>query len=482
MNDVATALSLESQKDHAELSDALNQQRMAFRQSGQEDYHQRCQHLKSLKRLLLENQSDIIAAINRDYGNRSYHETLIAEVITVVSDIDHTLKHLKKWMRVQRRGIDMMLYPGAKNRVIPQAVGVVGLIIPWNFPLNLGFSGLTAAFAAGNRAMVKMSENSVHFSELLIQLAPDYFSADKLRFFTETGNVGVAFSRLPFDHLMFTGSGQTGRKVMAAAAENLTPVTLELGGKSPAVIDPEYPLAKAVERLMFVKQFNAGQICTTVDYVFVHGGQLNAFVAEVKRWVGQHCADIHSKDYTSVIDDRAFQRLLDTLADARDKGAEVINLTGQEPDAASRKLPLTLVLNSTDEMIIDQRETFGPILMVKTYTDPQDVIDYVNDRDRPLALYPFSNNKPLVKRYIGNILSGGVSVNDALFHVGQHDLPFGGIGGSGMGHYHGYEGFLTFSKLRPVFYQAAFSPMKYLMPPYGKTADRMLGLIAKLKL
>ncbi|OOV86885.1 coniferyl aldehyde dehydrogenase [Oceanospirillum linum] len=482
MNDVATALSVESQKDHAELSDALHQQRMAFRQSGQEDYHQRCQHLKSLKRLLLDNQADIIAAINRDYGNRSYHETLIAEVITVVSDIDHTLKHLKKWMRVQRRGIDRMLYPGAKNRVIPQAVGVVGLIIPWNFPLNLGFSGLVAAFAAGNRAMVKMSENSVHLSELLIRLAPDYFSADKLRFFTETGNVGVAFSRLPFDHLMFTGSGQTGRKVMAAAAENLTPVTLELGGKSPAVIDPEYPLAKAVERLMFVKQFNAGQICTTVDYVFVHEGQLNAFVAEVKRWVGQHCPDIHSTDYTSVIDDRAFQRLLDTLADARDKGAEVVNLNGQEPDSASRKLPLTLILSATDEMIISQRETFGPILMVKTYTDPQDVIDYVNDRDRPLALYPFSNNKQLVDRYIGNILSGGVSVNDALFHVGQHDLPFGGIGGSGMGHYHGYEGFLTFSKLRPVFYQAAFSPMKYLMPPYGKTADRMLGLIAKLKL
>ncbi|CUB06776.1 coniferyl aldehyde dehydrogenase [Marinomonas fungiae] len=468
--------------DHPELAAALTLQRAAFRKHGQESYQQRREHLTNLKRLLLENREQIVEAINKDYGNRSYHETMIAEIITVADDIDHTLKSLKKWMKVQRRKIDFMLYPGAKNRVIPQAVGVVGLIIPWNFPLNLSFSGLSAAFAAGNRAMVKMSENSIHLSELLIQLAPNYFPADKLQFFTETGSVGIAFSKLPFDHLMFTGSGQTGRKVMAAAAEHLTPVTLELGGKSPAVIDPEYPLRKAVERLMFVKQFNAGQICTTVDYVFVHEQQLNAFIAEVQRWVNHHCANIHSRDYTSVIDDRAFQRLLETLDDAREKGAEVINLTGQEPDAATRKLPLTLVLNSTDEMIIDQRETFGPILMVKTYTDPQQVIDYVNDRDRPLALYPFSYNKPLVNRYISNILSGGVSVNDALFHVGQHDLPFGGIGGSGMGHYHGYEGFLTFSKLRPVFYQAPFSGMKFLMPPYGKTADRMLGLIAKLKL
>lgn len=467
--------------DHPELRAALNLQRTAFREQGQESYQQRRAHLIHLKRLLLDNREQIVEAINKDYGNRSYHETMIAEVITVADDIDHTLKNLKKWMKVQRRKIDFMLYPGAKNRVIPQAIGVVGLIIPWNFPLNLSFSGLSAAFAAGNRAMVKMSENSIHLSELLIQLAPQYFPADKLQFFTETGSVGIAFSKLPFDHLMFTGSGQTGRQVMAAAAAHLTPVTLELGGKSPAVIDPEYPLAKAVERLMFVKQFNAGQICTTVDYVFVHERQLNAFVAEVKRWVGQHCPDIHSKDYTSVIDDRAFQRLMATLEDAREKGAEVINLNEQEPDATRRKLPLTLVLSTTDEMIISQRETFGPILMVKTYHTPQEVIDYVNDRDRPLAFYPFSNNKSLVNHYIGHILSGGVSVNDALFHVGQHDLPFGGIGGSGMGHYHGYEGFLTFSKLRPVFYQAPFSGLKFLMPPYGKTADRMLSMIMKLK-
>ena len=463
------------------LQEALALQRQAFRNQGQETLAQRKAHLRNLKRLLLENREAILDAISCDYGNRSRHESLIAEVVTVASDIDHTLKSLKKWMRVQRRKIDFMLYPGAKNRVIPQAVGVVGLIIPWNFPLNLSFSGLIAAFAAGNRAMVKMSENSRHLSALLIELAPAYFTADKLQFFSETGAVGIAFSKLPFDHLMFTGSGETGRKVMAAAAENLTPVTLELGGKSPAVIDPDYPLEKAVQRLMFVKQFNAGQICTTVDYVFVHEDQLEAFVACAKEWAARHCPDIYSTDYTSVIDDRAFQRLQDTLHDAREKGAQLVPLSEQQPDPVSRKLPLTLVLHSTDAMQISQREIFGPLLMVKTYRKPREVIEYINDRPRPLALYPFSNNKTLVNLYIQNILSGGVSVNDALFHVAQHDLPFGGVGASGMGHYHGYEGFLTFSKLRPVFYQAPFSALKLLQPPYGRRADRMLDWILRLK-
>ncbi|WP_203218753.1 aldehyde dehydrogenase family protein [Vibrio sp. S11_S32] len=310
---------------------SLETQRQAFTLQGQESYEERKQHLLNLKRLLTENRDTIIEAINKDYGNRSYHETLLAEVITVVSDISSTIKHLKKWMKVQKRSVDQSLYFGAQNRVIPQGIGVVGFIIPWNFPLNLSFSGLCAAFAAGNRAMVKMSENSIHFSELLKQLSPKYFSQDKLEFFTETGKVGMAFSTLPFDHLMFTGSGVTGRKVMAACAPNLTPVTLELGGKSPAVIDPEYPLDKAVERIMFVKQFNAGQICTTVDYTFVHLSQLTPFLETTKKWVKKHCPNIHNKDYTSIIDDTAFNRLMDTVNDAKQRGATIINLSEQRP-------------------------------------------------------------------------------------------------------------------------------------------------------
>jgi coniferyl-aldehyde dehydrogenase len=456
-------------------------QKSHFLISETESYQQRKNHLLNLKKMLVENREALLNALNQDYGNRSYHESLMAEIITVTDDINTSIKNLKKWMKVQRRKVDITMYFGAKNRVIPQPLGVVGMIVPWNFPINLTFSGLSSIFAAGNTAMIKMSENSINLSNLLIELAPKYFKAEKLQVFKETGNVGPEFSKVPFDHLLFTGSGETGRKVMASAAANLTPVTLELGGKSPAIIDPKYPLKKAVERIMFVKQFNAGQICTTVDYVFVHENQLNDFVDMTKNWVKQHCPDINSKDFTSIIDKRSFERLSATLDDAKNKGANVINLSGQEPQADTRKFPITLVLNASSDSLINNRETFGPILMVKTYKEPQEVITYINQMDCPLALYPFTHNKVLANLYINRIMSGGVAINDALFHVGQHDLPFGGAGASGIGHYHGYEGFLTFSKLRPVFYQAKFTLMKFLAPPYGKFADKMLHNLAKFK-
>jgi coniferyl-aldehyde dehydrogenase len=327
-----------------------------------------------------------------------------------------------------------------------------------------------------------MSENSIALTKVLQRISPDYFPVEKLSFYEETGGVGIEFSQLPFDLLIFTGSGQTGRAVMAAAAKNLTPVILELGGKSPAIIDPDYPLEKAVERIMFVKQFNAGQICTTVDYVFVHESRKDEFVRLAREYSARHCPDIHHTDYTSIIDDRAFKRLVDTLDDARSKGATIVDLSGgQEPDAETRKMPMQLVLDTTPEMTIRSRETFGPFLMVLTYSESDEVIDYINDRDRPLALYPFTNDPALAARYIDRIMSGGVTVNDGLLHVAQHDLPFGGIGPSGMGHYHGYEGFLACSKLRPVFYQARFSALKYLAPPYGKLATRAFEFMAKLK-
>ena len=457
-------------------------QRDAYLQQPTADYAQRKQDLLALKRMLMENLDAIIDAINADYGNRSRHETLFAEVITVTDGINDTVKRLKKWMQPQHRHIDKSLFMGGKNRVIPQPLGVVGLIVPWNFPINLAFSQLTAVFAAGNRAMVKMSENSIALTRLLMQLSARYFDADKLVFFEETGGVGIEFSQLPFDLIIFTGSGQTGKAVMAAAAENLTPVILELGGKAPAIIDPNYPLDKAVERIMFVKQFNAGQICTNVDYVFVHESQKEEFVSKAKAYVAAHCPDINHNDYTAIIDDRSLQRLSDTLEDARGKGATVVNLSGEQPvNSEQRKMPLHLVLDTEEDMTIRQRETFGPLLMVLTYKDPQEVIDYVNARDRPLALYPFTNDEDLADRYIDRIMSGGVTVNDALFHVAQHDIPFGGVGPSGMGHYHGYEGFIACSKLRPIFYQSSFSAMKFLAPPYGKLADRVFNTLVKLK-
>jgi coniferyl-aldehyde dehydrogenase len=464
------------------LESCLQEQRNAYFADPAPDYEQRKSDLLSLKRMISENSDALMDAINQDYGNRSRHESLMAEIILVLDGIHFAIKHLKRWMKTQRRKIDFTMHPGARNRVIPQPLGVVGVIVPWNFPLQLGFVPLTYIFAAGNRAMIKMSENSRHLSRLLIELAPDYFPPEKLAFFEETGGVGIQFSQLRFDHLIFTGSGATGKAVMAAAAKNLTPVTLELGGKSPAIIAADYPMQKAVERIMFAKQFNAGQVCVNVDYVFVPDDRVDEFVDTARNWVSKHCPDINSTDYTSIIDQKSFDRLTDSLADAEQQGATLVNLSnGQQADPESRKFPLHLVLNASEDMTLLQREIFGPIMPILPYKDRQEVLDYINKRDRPLAFYPFTNDKELQKFYLDRVMSGGVCVNDALLHPGQHDLPFGGVGESGMGHYHGYEGFATFSKLRPVFYQAGFSALKFLSPPYGKFADKVLNTILKMK-
>lgn len=460
----------------------LEQQRAAYLANPVPDLAQRIKDLLALKSMLAENSEAITEAISADYGNRSSHETLLAEVIMVIDGVNFALKHLKKWMRVQKREIEFSLYPGAKNRVIPQPLGVVGVIVPWNFPVQLTFTPLTYIFAAGNRAMIKMSENSRKLTRLLIKLSPAYFPSEKLSFFEETGSVGIKFSQLPFDHLFFTGSGATGKAVMASAAKNLTPVTLELGGKSPAVIAPDYPMKKAVERIMYAKIFNAGQVCVDVDYVFVSEGRVREFVETARDWVHKHCPDINSPDYTSIIDQRSYERLNAALEDARDRGATVMNLAEGQDGSASRKLAPHLVLDVSDDMVLMQREIFGPILPVLAYTEQRQVSDFINRRDRPLAFYPFTNDKGLQSFYLDHVMSGGVCVNDALLHPGQHDLPFGGVGASGMGHYHGYEGFATFSKLRPVFYQAGFSALKLLAPPYGKLADWMLKIILKRKL
>ncbi|EED35448.1 aldehyde dehydrogenase [Luminiphilus syltensis NOR5-1B] len=464
------------------LSAVLEEQRVAYRADPVPDTATRYRDLTTLHRMISENVDAIVAAIDADYGGRSRNETLFTEVITSLDTLLSARRQLKAWMKTQSRSVDKLLFPGAKNRVIPQPLGVVGLIIPWNFPLNLAFCQLASVFAAGNRAMVKMSEHSSRLTALLVNLTPRYFGRDKLAFFAETGGVGEMFSRLPLDLLMFTGSGTTGRKVMASAAANLTPVILELGGKAPAVIDPDYPLEKAVERILYVKQLNAGQICTNVDYVFVHRSQRDAFVRLATQWAEKHIPDILSQDYTALIDDRSYERIAATVADAELHGATVINCTGQPPEPGPRKYPVTLVLDTTEAMEIRKRETFGPLLMVLDYESPEEVVDYVNARDRPLALYPFSNAPKQQQYYIDRIMSGGVTVNDALLHVAQHDLPFGGVGASGMGHYHGYDGFLACSKLRPVFYQASFSGMRYLAPPYGRLADKALGFLLKRKM
>ena len=462
------------------LEDALKRQRAAYLAHPVPTLDERRADLRQLQTFIRENRDALVAAVNADYGHRSSHETLFTEIFPVLDGVEHTLKHLKQWMKPQTRGIDRLNFLGAKNQVIAQPLGVVGCLVPWNFPINLSFVPLISIFAAGNRAMVKMSENSRHLAHLLMEKIPTYFAPDKLAFFDETGGVGIAFSQLKFDHLLFTGSGQTGRAVMAAAAQNLCPVTLELGGKSPAILCEDYPVDKAAERLLFVKLLNAGQICTTVDHVYLPQGKTAEFVAAAKTIVRQRYPQLASPDYTAIIDESAFVRLTQALQEAQAGGATLVPLiSGPAWDATSRKIAPHIVLNAPPDCALKTREIFGPILPVIEYSTLEAPIQAINAGPRPLALYPFSHDKKIIQTLLERVMSGGVSVNDALFHVGQHDLPFGGVGDSGMGHYHGIEGFNTFSKMRPVFYQAHWSAVKFLWPPYGKFATKYLNYLTK---
>ncbi|HTT44127.1 MAG TPA: coniferyl aldehyde dehydrogenase [Steroidobacteraceae bacterium] len=462
------------------LAAAFEAQRRAYAVAPVPGHAERVRDLRTLRRFLRENREALIEAVNLDYGNRSRHETLFGEFVPVLDGIRYTLRHLRSWMRPQRRAVDLLLFPGARNRVVPQPLGVVGVIVPWNFPVNLMFAPLTSIFAAGNRALVKLSENSRHLAAFLLRSLPKYFPAEKLAVFDETGGVGVEFSRLPFDHLLFTGSTQTGRAVMTAAAANLSPVTLELGGKSPALIDAEFPLRTAVERIMFVKLLNAGQICTTVDYVFVPRARLEEFARLAQQVTAARYPDTASPDYTSIIDARAFARITHAIEEARAGGARVIQLLpGEAWDPTTRKISPHLVIDPPAGCELMQREIFGPVLLVLSYEQLSQAVEFISARPRPLAFYPFSRRPATIAYLLEHVMSGGVCVNDALWHVAQHDLPFGGVGASGMGHYHGREGFFTFSKLRPVFYQARLSGMRLLWPPFGAFANWVLNFLTR---
>lgn len=476
-------MKLDSEYISNKMLTTFNKQRANYLAEIKSSNKSRIYDLLQLKKLLLENTDNIVTAICNDFSNRSRHETVFAEILSAVDGINHTIKNLNSWTKTQRRDVDHLMFLGGRNRVSPQPVGVVGIVVPWNFPIFLAFGPLTSAIAAGNTAMIKMSRNSSTLNKLISEILPRYLPEEKVHFIQEPGGAGSLFTELPFDLLIFTGSGQTGRAVMSAASKNLTPVILELGGKSPAIIDPKYPLNTAIDRIMYTKQLNAGQICTSVDYAFVHESQKSLFIEKAVEWVDTHVPDISHKDYTSIIDERSVRRLEETLKDAGDKGGIVINLNGnQSIDHINRKMPLYIVTDTSNDMMIRNQEIFGPILLLITYSDPSEIVNYINSHDRPLAIYPFSNNKKLVDYYINSTISGGVTVNNALVHVIQHDLPFGGIGASGMGHYHGKDGFISCSKMRPIFYQSKFSFVnRFLSPPYGNSSRRIVNTILKLK-
>jgi coniferyl-aldehyde dehydrogenase len=462
------------------LNAALALQRAAQLEQPMPSLAQRQADLRTLSRFVKENREALIQAISTDYGHRSRHETLMMEIAPVLSGIRHALKHLKSWMAPQKRAVDRLTFGLGSNEVIPQPLGVVGVIVPWNFPLNMSLVPLTSIFAAGNRAMVKMSENSRHLAKLLAQTLPAYFPPEKLQVFDETGDVGPQFSQLPFDHLLFTGSSATGRAVMAAAASNLCPVTLELGGRSPALVCDDFDLKTAAERILLIKFLNAGQVCTTVDHVFLPQAKLPAFVELAQAIVPKRYASIDSPDLSSIIDRRSYQRLRQALNEARAGGATVLSLVpGKAFDERKHRIAPHLVIGAPEHSELMQREVFGPILPVIGYGKLDEAVARINAGPRPLAFYPFSRNEKTIQQLLGQVMSGGVTVNDALMHVGQDDLPFGGVGESGMGHYHGHEGFNTFSKLRPVFRQARVASTALLAPPFTKLTDKLLAVLAR---
>lgn len=465
-----------------EFQAVFTRQQAAYRQAMNPTLQERQASLRALHRLVSDNADALVEAVNQDYGCRCRFETRFAEVFLAQDAALCAIKELKQWLKPQKRHLDVTQYPLAKAWTFPQPVGVVGVVVPWNFPIAMAFQPLIGILAAGNCAMVKMSENSNHLALLLKEISPKYLPTDKLAFFEDGEGRGPAFTTLPFNHIFFTGSPATGRAVMANAAKNLTPVTLELGGKSPCVVAPDFSIRTAAERILWAKMLNAGQICTNVDYLFLPEDKVEEFIREAAARVNRCFPDINQGDYTAIIDQRSYDRIQATAADAVSKGARIVDLyTGPAEDRARRIMAPRIVLGVTDDMDIMQREIFGPLLPIRTYKTRQEVVDYVNARPRPLAFYIYSHDAALQTYYLNHTISGGVAINESVVQAGIHNLPFGGSGNSGMGHYHGHEGFLTFSKLRPVFQQGPVRGLDFFLPPYAGWPTKLLNLMMKMK-
>ncbi|QJD59605.1 coniferyl aldehyde dehydrogenase [Pseudomonas sp. gcc21] len=476
---VADIAYLQQQEDAiSSLNETFASQRAAFRAAPTSDAAERVRQLGQLKAALIAQQQKLIDAINQDFGRRSSDETRLAELLPSVEGINYTIKHLNNWVKPSRRNVGLAFQP-ATARVIYQPLGVVGIIVPWNYPLYLAIGPLTAALAAGNRAMIKMSESTPATAAVLAEILATVFPREQVAVVCGETDVAVAFARLPFDHLLFTGGTGIGRHVMRAAAENLTPVTLELGGKSPAMISADVPIADAAERIAFGKGLNAGQTCVAPDYVLCPRERVTELVEALRqRFSKMYPTLAQNPDYTQIINARHLQRLNRYLADAVDKGASVhvINPTGEDM-AGSRVLPPTLLWDVSDDMLVMQEEIFGPLLPIVPYDSLDQALAYIAERPTPLALYYFGYDRAEQQRVMTQTQAGGMCINDALLHVAQDDLPFGGKGPSGMGQYHGREGFLTFSQAKGVYIKQRFNGARPIYPPYGGT---LLKLIYRL--
>lgn len=455
----------------------LARQRSAFIADGPPGLAQRKARLARLRAVVLAHRREVEEAISADFGNRSRHETAIMELVGVIQAIDYLTRNLRRFMKPQRRHVGL-LYRAGHARVEYQPVGVVGVMAPWNYPFALTFIPLATALAAGNRAMLKPSELTPRTSAVMRRMLEATFPSEEVAVVLGGPEAGAAFSGLPFDHLLFTGSTQVGRKVMKAASDNLVPVTLELGGKSPVIVARGHVDDRAMSSIVFGKLSNGGQTCVAPDYALVHEDDLDAFVARYDAMVARFYPDgPTSADYTSIVSDRHYDRLKALVDDARRQGARVIEagVTPRNAGSRVRTLAPMLVVGAGDDSALMQEEIFGPILPVRTYRTIGDAIDYVNARPRPLALYYFGPTDADCASVLERTTSGNVGINNTLLHVAQEDLPFGGVGPSGMGAYHGIEGFRAMSHAKGVFVQGRWNLPSLLRAPFGKLADVALA-------
>ena len=464
----------------APLAEAFERQRRLRDASPGLGYDERMRALGSLADLLRENGTEIAAAVSRDFRARAVAETRLLEIFPSLEAIAHARRHLRSWMKARRARTNFWFLPG-RSRVMTQPLGVAGIVVPWNYPLYLAIGPAVSALAAGNRVMIKMSESAPAMGELLAALVAGRFAPEVLTIVNGGPEVAREFTALPFDHLLFTGSTEVGRHVMRAAAANLTPVTLELGGKSPAIVGRGIDVAEAADRILFGKCLNAGQTCVAPDYVLVPRERLDAFTAAAATTVGRlypRLAD--NPDYTAIIDERHRARLAAWRDEARAAGARVVEINPAGEDfSQSPKLPPTLILDAPADARVMRDEIFGPLLPVVPYDTTNEAIDYVNARPRPLALYIFDSDRSAVETVLARTVSGGASVNETFLHLAQDDLPFGGVGPSGMGEYHGRAGFDAFSKKKAVFYQSRVNGLKLFRPPYGKRFDALVRLLSR---
>lgn len=462
-----------------DLNAALQRLRTAQAQDPLPAWPQRARRLRALEAMLREQREAFAAAINADFGQRPAEETDLLEIFPSLSAIRHALGHGRRWMKPRRRLADLLFLP-ARTELRPQPRGVIGIIVPWNYPLYLAVGPLVDALVAGNRVMLKMSEFTPRFSALFAEQVARHFQPDEVVVVNGDAEVAQAFSALPFDHLLFTGSTAVGHHVMRAAAAHLTPVTLELGGKSPAIIGPGARFEHAVERIVFGKLVNAGQTCIAPDYVLLPRARIPDFVDAATRVMSRMYPRLaQSTQYASIVSDRQYQRLVALRDDALAAGARVHSLSEAADDPARRLLPPQLLSEVDDGMAVMREEIFGPLLPLVPYDTLDEAIAYVGARAHPLALYLFEQDQGRIDKVLARTQAGGVSVNDTLYHIAQHGLPFGGVGASGMGGYHGEAGFRTFSHLKPVFRQARFNGAGLLNPPYGAGFRRMLELLLK---